>query len=284
MQKPVTYTAARETDPETGGLCLFARGCSYTRPHDHEYYEIFLTLSGTLNHIVNEVTQVLPEGSLVFVRPRDSHSFFSDNPAEVSYINLTFTLETAALLFEYLSDGFPAAKLLNAPMPPTALLTLSQKNKLYSEIDELNLVNWQDKKQLKLRLRVLLANIFSRYFTDIPDEKSEIPLWLVHLSEKMSVPENFTAGADRMIELSRKSREHLSRSIKKHYGLSLTEYINDLRLSYASNLLLKSNTSVLDICYDCGFGNVSYFYRTFKKKFGLTPLDFRKKYSKNMSD
>ena len=126
---------------------------------------------------------------------------------------------------------------------------------------------------------MLLINIFSRYFSNVPAAQNDIPVWLIRLSDKMAQPENFTAGAERMIELSHKSREHLTRSLKKHYGLSLTGYINDLRLNYASNLLINSNTPILDICFNCGFQNVSLFYRVFKKKFGLTPLSFRKKYT-----
>ena len=279
--KHFTFTAERETDRDAGGLCLFFTGCASGTPHDHDYYEFFLTLSGTLTHLVNDSAQVLPQGSLVFVRPRDIHSFYSENPSEVTYINLTFTEETANLLFNYLSESFPSKTLIDSPMPPTVLLTESQKKKLYAEIDELNLVNWQDKQQLKLRLRVLLANIFTKYFLNIPSQReTQIPEWLTRLSDKMSQPDNFTAGTDKMIELSHKSREHLSRSVKKYYGLSLTEYVNELRINYASNQLLNSNAPVIDICFSCGFQNVSLFYRVFKKKYGKSPLVFRKEHGK----
>jgi len=58
-----------------------------------------------------------------------------------------------------------------------------------------------------------------------------------------------------------------------------SEYINSLRVNYASNLLINTNTPVIDICYTCGFQNLSYFYRVFKRTYNLSPGDFRKQYT-----
>ena len=94
----------------------------------------------------------------------------------------------------------------------------------------------------------------------------------------MEQPDNFIAGIDRMTELSKKSREHLSRSLKKHFDITPSEYVNSLRINYAANLLINTNTQVIDICYNCGFMNLSHFYRIFKNAYTLSPREFRKKY------
>lgn len=248
-------------------------------PHCHDYYEIFITISGTVTHQINGVTERLPEGSLVFIRPDDIHGYRYDTPqsAETAYINLTFTRDTAKLLFEYLSDSFPSINLLSCDMPPKISLTNTEKKRLLALISELNVVNWQDKKALKLRMRAILADIFVRFFYNMPDSvENEIPTWLSKLMERMEQPENFVEGMERMIELSKKSREHLARSLKKYCGITLSEYINELRLNYASNLLLHTNTSVIEICFACGFQSVSYFYRIFKARYGVSPKEFRK--------
>ena len=85
-------------------------------PHRHEFYEIFITVSGTVRHRINGHTIPLPEGSLVFIRPDDDHGYLYDGKKsdETAYINLTFTTETALQLFEYLSDGFPSKRLNNS--------------------------------------------------------------------------------------------------------------------------------------------------------------------------
>ena len=96
--------------------------------------------------------------------------------------------------------------------------------------------------------------------------------------EKMKNPANFIAGTERMYEIAGKSREHLCRSLKTYYNITPSELISDLRLEYSVNLLLTSNLSVADICYECGFGNMSWFYRCFSEKYGTTPVKYRKKY------
>ncbi|MBQ8587903.1 MAG: AraC family transcriptional regulator [Clostridia bacterium] len=250
-------------------------------PHCHDFFEIFITISGTVTHWINGVTQRLPEGSLVFIRPDDVHGYIYSNPAstDTAYVNLTFTRETAELLFAYLSDSFPYRKLLDCDMPPTVTLNRIDKKHLLSEISELNIVKWQDKNALKLRMRAILADVFVRFFYDIPSEEdSTPPVWLTSLISDMEQPSNFVLGIKRMVELSGKSREHLARSLKKHYGLTAAQCISELRINYASNLLLHTNTPILDICFNCGFQSVSYFYKVFKDKYGISPKEFRRQY------
>lgn len=72
-----------------------------------------------------------------------------------------------------------------------------------------------------------------------------------------------------------------SRFFRLRTGRSISEYIIDVRLGHASRMLADSTNSVVEICYDCGFNNVSNFNRIFKKKKGCTPTEFRENYHKN---
>jgi len=164
-------------------------------------------------------------------------------------------------------------------MPPKVTLSKFEKIRLFNQIKELNTINWNDKNALKHRMRALMADIFVRYFSsDKNNIETNLPLWFSQLLSEMERYENFYAGLDRMVELSGKSREHLARNFKKYMGVSSTEYINELRINYAVSLLLRTNTPVLDICFNCGFQSVSYFYKAFKKIYGISPLDFKKKW------
>ena len=66
-----------------------------------------------------------------------------------------------------------------------------------------------------------------------------------------------------------------SRFFKTRTGKSLSEYIIDVRLGYAANLLIDTNNTVADICYDCGFNNKSNFIRIFTKRKNMTPIEYR---------
>lgn len=72
-----------------------------------------------------------------------------------------------------------------------------------------------------------------------------------------------------------------SRFFKLRTGRTISDYIIDLRLGYASRLLADSTMSIVEICYECGFNNVSNFNRIFKRKKGCSPKVFRENYRKN---
>ena len=71
------------------------------------------------------------------------------------------------------------------------------------------------------------------------------------------------------------------RYFKQHTGRSPLDYIIDVRLGVAARMLVDSSLSVSEICYACGFNNLSNFNRSFKARRGYTPRDFRSLFTKN---
>ncbi|MBS2099353.1 AraC family transcriptional regulator [Carboxylicivirga linearis] len=66
-----------------------------------------------------------------------------------------------------------------------------------------------------------------------------------------------------------------SRLIKQRTGKSFVDFVNEIRLGYATRLLIESNKSIGEICFECGFNNISNFNRIFKKRQSCTPSEFR---------
>ena len=71
-----------------------------------------------------------------------------------------------------------------------------------------------------------------------------------------------------------------SRFFKLHTGRNLSDYIIEMRLGYASRMLVDSTHSIAEIAYGCGFNNLSNFNRIFRKKKGCSPSEFRENYHK----
>ena len=72
-----------------------------------------------------------------------------------------------------------------------------------------------------------------------------------------------------------------SRFFRMRTGKTVSDYMIDIRLGHAARLLVDSPTSVAEICYCCGFNNISNFNRIFKKKKGCSPTAFRDNYHKS---
>lgn len=72
-----------------------------------------------------------------------------------------------------------------------------------------------------------------------------------------------------------------SRFFKLRTGKTFSDYLIDIRIAAASRLLIDTTQSVTEICFECGFNNLSNFNRIFKRKKGLTPKEFRSHYRKS---
>lgn len=83
-----------------------------------------------------------------------------------------------------------------------------------------------------------------------------------------------------LAEMSSMTPTAFSRFFKLRTAKSISEYIIDVRLGHASRLLADSTMAVVEICYHCGFNNISNFNRIFKKRRGCTPTEFRENYHK----
>ena len=162
--EPKLLTAQRFVDLQTG--CMYRYVFSeteYFRPHYHDYNEIFLVLSGTAEHLVNGNVVLLEPGDLVFIRPRDVHNYRRAN--HFSMLNITFTQETCEAIFSFLGKGFPSDALNEAPLPPQVRLTGGEFAAIQARMKTLNAYSQEDIDSLKTALRVLLFDLFTKYFS-----------------------------------------------------------------------------------------------------------------------
>ena len=75
-------------------------------------------------------------------------------------------------------------------------------------------------------------------------------------------------------------RSYLFRIFKKHSQTNPQEFITNYRLAKASELLKSKNNTVEYVALSCGFLSYQSFFRFFKKKYGISPTQYKKKYLK----
>ncbi len=76
------------------------------------------------------------------------------------------------------------------------------------------------------------------------------------------------------------NKNYLSTLFKKDTGVTLTEYVNEKRIDRARLLLETTSYQIQDISHSCGFHDVNYFVKVFKKHTDMTPLEYRRRSEK----
>lgn len=131
---------------------------------------------------------------------------------------------------------------------------------------------------LEIKLKELVIHILTSpynpslaaYFQSLLD--SEKPA----VRQIMEANFNFNLSLEEFARLCHRSVSSFKRDFKKLYSLSPGKWLLTKRLEYAALLLKNSNLSITQVVFECGFEDLSHFSRAFKKKFGTSPLNFRK--------
>lgn len=78
------------------------------------------------------------------------------------------------------------------------------------------------------------------------------------------------------------SRVHMHRKLKELTNQSARDYIKNIRLKQAAELLVKQKISISEVAYALGFSNLSHFSNTFKEFYGMSPKEYSEKYRQNI--
>ena len=123
--------------------------------------------------------------------------------------------------------------------------------------------------------KVLASSSFAK-ITDIHSESRRIQKVQNYINERYQQDIRLNLLA----ELVGMAPSAFSRFFKLRTGKTLSDYITDIRIGYAARMLVDTQRSIAEICYDCGFNNLSNFNRIFKKKKNCSPKEFRDNHKK----
>jgi len=238
--------------------------------HHHDYAEIFWVEDGSGWHHINKQKVKLSPGHIVMMRPGDMHTF-SSSSSGLTIMNVAFSTETLHLFQKRYFPNSNQYFWTISHVPYKTWVPHHLLQRISSRAEQV-----VPKKRSNMQLDSFLLFVF-RLLTEhqrySPDEN--IPTWLVNANQKFNTPELLKSGPQGFAQLCERSLDHVNRVVKRHHNKSLTDLVNEHRMNFAAQQLTITGIPIKTICQDCGFQNLSYFYKVFKKYYHLTPSHFR---------
>ena len=254
--------------------------------HIHSHIELFVCTKGRISISTPDGIVDLLKGDAAFVPPNYPHTRIeeeNDTDSEWCSVNFVFVKKQVRESNDLFSvfDSFFSSK---------NVITVTGKASFCSEI--LNVVqNVPDYETVIPALRVvsavsvivndavaLTANVLSKQ-QECHTEDIDLSLLykLNHIINSCFMNDFTNAQIAEMLFISERQ---LSRISSKYYGMSTRQAIIERRLSTAEKLLSDTNKTVESIGETIGYNSKSGFYRDFRKKYGLTPVEYRKRLKK----
>lgn len=240
--------------------------------HTHTYIEIFYVIDGTIKHSLNGVVSTLRPGDVYLLRPGDIHCFLRDRGNTSHHRDIMITEKQWKRACDYIGLN-PIGYLGGKTVSAISSNQIMQFEQILSKIS----ANATKKVLHNAYINLLCANLATVFFDEkLDDTQRKYPIWLKQLLDKFNMPDYFLSGLDTVLSCVNYDRSYVCRVFKKYIGMTMTDYLNLLRLNYAAMLLQTKNDSITRIAFDSGFPNISYFNRCFKRRYGITPSEFQR--------
>jgi AraC-like DNA-binding protein len=263
---------------------IFQDNLSKSTWHYHDYYEISFITEGIGKRIVADSIEEFQPGDLVFIGRNIPHVWIPDKE---SMLPPNRTLEMVFLQF-----------------PPEALspelLTLPEfkniANALILSDRGIRIMGQTLNEVSEIMLQLPYMNNFDRFLlffrlmNIIGESKNLVPLASKEYNDKgislknnriQAIHEFLMKNYRESIDLKQiallvnMTEGSLCRFFKMHMRITIFEYLNQIKIELACNLLMDNNLSVLDVAFDSGFNNMSHFNKQFRSITGVTPKEYR---------
>lgn len=257
--------------------------------HAHKFFEMICVLSGTCTNSIAGTSFQMNPGDICIIAPNTSHSLqaFSDDCIIYNFLIRASTFDTTFL--EILSDKdilaeFFTKALYNNQNSTYLLFKTGNDKDLEDFIFHIYSENARDLKYKNRMLNSLISAFFIILLRNhekdviVPNPAGEeYDANIIFILNYMQ--SNFrTLSLAELARFFNYSERHLSRLIKDYTGSSFTSIIRELKVHKAAEMLKNPNTPLSEIIEASGYSDLSNFYRSFKKYYDVTPVEYRQKY------
>jgi AraC-like DNA-binding protein len=280
-----------EISPLMGKDALYIadrRKKEFTYPiHNHEVFELnFVEHAPGVRRIVGDSNEVIGDYDLAIITSPDLEHVWEQNTCtsdDIHEITIHFYLDLSdgsllsrnpflslrkMLLEARKGLAFPLDSIMRVYQPLQSLSSV--KEGFYSVVQFISILY----ELSKTPMRTLASSSYAK--VEVESDSRRV------LKVKNYISKNYMdeIRLNTLADIAGMSPSAFSRFFKLRTGRNLSEYIIEMRLGYASRMLVDTSRSISEICFDCGFNNLSNFNRIFKKRKGCAPSEFRENYHK----
>lgn len=259
--------------------------------HYHPEYEIVLVTESTGKRFIGDHIADFQPGNLAFLGPNIPHTYRNDD----KYYQDDSELRAKSIVIHFTEASLGTDFLA---LPEARTITKLFERSLYG-LDINGETNQRVSKKLYdivslsgLRRWLCLVDIF----IDIAESKTTSPITQtpqIGYNEKESkrlcnVFDWITANFEKEISLSeaahiaQMNENAFSRFFSSRTRKTFSGFVQELRLQKAAKLLVDNDMTVTEVCYECGYNNVSNFNRQFLNHYQMNPMKYRKMFLKKV--
>jgi len=255
-------------------------GRSFQIPvHWHDELEIIYVKSGFLTVSISGESYIGKPGNAFVVSPGNLHLMGSDTGA-VDYYTFLFPLKNLSFRADDLLEDKLLEPLNSGHLMINPIINDTAKELCEQLIEVYAAKNDESESQLTAQIKtkiILLQFILEMWKKGFIIENDTSGRNTVEKEMVSYIQQNYT-GKISLKEFGEQfhlSEKYISRYFKEHFHITLSQYVTYLRLEHAKQLLQDTDIPVTEVAMQSGYQNVSYFIRSFKKTYEISPLKYR---------
>ena len=251
--------------------------------HWHKEFEIIYISYGTGKISVQGKKYLCSKNDIVLIPPEQVHSIARNGEDFMAYYNILFDFS----FLEENPESFCSRTFFknfseNSILKETHIKNGTELNKkLLPILENLVQIHTKDYMENALLIKARLFEVMHHLKDQIrtTNEKQPSSEKSIRLKKVLSfIQENFSRNisVEEAAALTNLSTSRFMKSFKQQTGMPFIQYVNDYRLELAAEELVQSQKRVTQIAFENGFENLSYFISLFRRKFSLSPTEYRK--------
>jgi AraC-like DNA-binding protein len=287
-----TLTPIREITPLSKEDCFYIADrhkTEFTYPiHSHDEFELnFIAHAAGVKRIVGDSIEIIGEFDLVLITGKDLEHVWEQHECRSQHIReITIQFSSELFFANFIEKNqFDTIRKMLEQAQKGLCFPIEAILKLYHLLDKLSgkqgfaavldfLTILYELSLFSNDARTLSSSSFAKIGVQSDSRRVQKVQEYINTHYKKEIRLNELSALINMTPVA------FSRFFKLRTGERLTDYIIDTRLGHATRLLVDSTMSIAEICYDCGFNNISNFNRIFKKRKNCSPKEFRENYWK----